>query len=126
MTDENLLGLVFDTGHYLYGSGSNDAAHIENGLQRFSERIWHVHFKDCQPQVADEARADGWDYFTALHHGVFCELGKGRVPFATVANWLRTHHYRGWIVVEQDVLPGMGSPKASAQRNRDYLRTIGF
>ena len=33
---------------------------------------------------------------------------------------------RSWIVVEQDVLSGMGSPKASAQRNRDYLRTIGL
>jgi len=28
--------------------------------------------------------------------------------------------------VEQDVLPGMGSPKASAERNRAYLRTIGL
>lgn len=126
MTDPTLLGLVFDTGHYLYGSGSNDASQIESGLQRFAERIWHVHFKDCQPQVADAARTAGWDYFTALHHGVFCELGKGRVPFNTVANWLHSHHYQGWIVVEQDVLPGMGSPKASAQRNRDYLRSIGF
>jgi len=34
--------------------------------------------------------------------------------------------YGGWIVVEQDILPGMGSPKASAQRNREYLRTIGL
>jgi inosose dehydratase len=29
-------------------------------------------------------------------------------------------------VVEQDVLPGMGTPKASAARNRAYLRTIGL
>jgi inosose dehydratase len=29
-------------------------------------------------------------------------------------------------VVEQDVLPGMGAPKESAQRNRDYLRSIGL
>jgi inosose dehydratase len=34
--------------------------------------------------------------------------------------------YTGWIVVEQDVLPGMGAPKASAQRNRDYLHSIGL
>ena len=124
MTDPHLLGLVFDCGHYLYGSGSNDARCIEDGLNRCGERIWHVHFKDCQPQVANEARRNGWDYFTALRHGVFCELGRGRVPFATVADWLHRHNYRGWIVVEQDILPGMGSPKASAQRNREYLRSI--
>jgi inosose dehydratase len=126
MTDPDLLGLVFDTGHFLYGTGSNDGLRVEDGLKRFGERIRHVHFKDCQPQVAQEARSAGWDYFTALRHGVFCELGKGNVPFAAVADWLRKHNYRGWIVVEQDILPGMGSPKASAERNRDYLRTIGL
>jgi inosose dehydratase len=126
MTDPDLLGLVFDTGHYLYGTGSNDGLRVEDGLNRFGERIWHVHFKDCQPQVAGKARTDGWDYFTAIRHGVFCELGKGSVPFAAVANWLHMRGYDGWIVVEQDILPGMGSPKASAQRNREYLRTIGL
>jgi len=61
-----------------------------------------------------------------VQHGVFCELGKGSVPFAAVAEWLRGHGYHGWMVVEQDILPGMGNPKASAQRNRSYLRTIGL
>jgi len=126
MTDPDLLGLVFDTGHFLYGTGSNDGSHVEDGLERFGERVQHVHFKDCQPRVAEEARNAGWDYFTALRHGVFCELGKGNVPFPAVADWLRMHNYRGWIVVEQDILPGLGSPKASAQRNRDYLRTVGL
>jgi inosose dehydratase len=126
MTDPDLLGLVFDTGHYLYGSGSVDGELIQDGLNRFGERVQHVHFKDCQPRVAAQARAEGWDYFTALRHGVFCELGLGSVPYAAVAEWLRNRGYRGWIVVEQDVLPGMGSPKASAQRNRAYLRSIGL
>jgi len=39
---------------------------------------------------------------------------------------LKELRYEGWIVVEQDVLPGMGSPRESAQRNRDYLRSIGL
>jgi inosose dehydratase len=30
------------------------------------------------------------------------------------------------VLVEQDVLPGMGNPKDSAQRNRDYLKSIGL
>jgi len=126
MADPDLLGLVFDTGHYLYGSGSVDGRLVLDGLDRFGERILHVHFKDCQPQIAEQARTEGWDYFAAVQHGVFCELGLGRVPFAAIAEWLHLRSYRGWIVVEQDVLPGMGSPKASAQRNRTYLRTIGL
>ncbi|HJO08659.1 MAG TPA: xylose isomerase, partial [Verrucomicrobiota bacterium] len=43
-----------------------------------------------------------------------------------VKNWLESQHYTGWALVEQDVLPGMGSPKASARRNLEYLRSIGF
>jgi inosose dehydratase len=126
LTDARLLGLVLDTGHVLFGSGQNDGQAVIDALERFAGRIWHVHFKDCQPQVAARARSEGWDYFTALRHGVFCELGKGAVPFPGVVERLRAHHYQGWIVVEQDVLPGMGSPKASAQRNRDFLRSIGL
>lgn len=126
MTDPDLLGLVFDTGHYLFGTGHNEGWRVEEGLQRFGARIWHVHFKDYQPAIGAQARASAWGYFTALRHGVFCELGQGSVPFGAVAAWLRRWQYKGWIVVEQDVLPGMGSPKASAQRNREYLRTIGL
>jgi inosose dehydratase len=126
MTDPDLLRLVFDTGHYLFGSGRIEGQVVQDGLNRFGERIQHVHFKDCQPRIAQQARAEGWDYFTAVRHGVFCELGKGSVPFAAVADWLRGRRYQGWIVVEQDILPGMGSPKASAQRNRAYLSTIGL
>ncbi|HEX9372909.1 MAG TPA: TIM barrel protein [Roseiflexaceae bacterium] len=126
LTDPDLLGLVFDTGHYLYGSGAVDGLVVLEGLDRFGDRIWHVHFKDCHPQVAERARAEGWDYFGAVRHGVFCELGQGSVDFAGVAAWLRARDYRGWIIVEQDVLPGMGAPRASAQRNRDYLKTIGL
>jgi inosose dehydratase len=126
LTDADLIGLVFDTGHYLYGSGSNDGQIVLDGLSRFGDRIWHVHFKDCQPQIAAQARQEGRDYFTALRHGVFCELGKGAVPFASVLDSLRERDYRGWITVEQDILPGMGSPRESAERNRAYLRAIGL
>ncbi|GHO97083.1 hypothetical protein KSF_071310 [Reticulibacter mediterranei] len=126
MTRADLLGLVFDTGHYLYGSGSNEEQIVLDGLQRFGERIKHVHFKDCQPEIAQQARQNGWDYFTAIQHGVFCELGRGSVPFTGVREWLATYRYAGWIVVEQDVLPGMGTPKSSAERNRIYLSSLGL
>ncbi|GLV61059.1 hypothetical protein KDH_78760 [Dictyobacter sp. S3.2.2.5] len=126
LTDPSLLGLIFDTGHYLYGTGGTDAQSVLDGLQRFRERIWHVHFKDCHPQIAERARATGQDYFAAIRDGVFCELGQGSIPFGAIKSWLYEQHYDGWIVVEQDVLPGMGSPRESAQRNRDYLKTIGL
>ena len=121
LTDPNLLGLCFDTGHYRFGGGDPVV-----GLKKHADRIWHVHFKDCQPDVAAQSRREGWDYFQSVQHGVFSELGQGDVDFTAVLSALQAQKYDGWIVVEQDVLPGMGNPKESAQRNRDYLRRIGL
>ncbi|HEV2448124.1 MAG TPA: TIM barrel protein, partial [Candidatus Sulfopaludibacter sp.] len=121
LTDPRNIGLVFDTGHYTYGSGG---AGVVEALDRYAERIWYVHFKDCDPRVAAQAHAEQWDYFTALRHGVFCELGKGSVDFPAVLRWLAARGYQGYVLVEQDVLPGMGAPRESARRNREYLRSI--
>ncbi len=126
MTDPDLLGLVFDTGHYVYGTGAEDGRLALEGVERFGGRIRHMHFKDCEPEVARRSRTAGWDYFEAVRQGVFCELGRGNVDFAAVTGWLRSRGYRGWIVVEQDVLPGMGAPRESARRNREYLRSLGL
>lgn len=121
LTDPDLVGLCFDTGHYRFGGGDP----LE-GLRRHADRIRHVHFKDCDPIVAARSRTEGWDYFRAVREGVFCELGRGDVPFPAIKAELERLGYDGWIVVEQDVLPGMGTPKQSAARNRAYLRGIGL
>jgi inosose dehydratase len=121
LTDPKTVGLVFDTGHFTYGAGH---ARVVEALDRFGDRIWYMHFKDCDARVAAQARAEGWDYFTALRHGVFCELGKGTVDFPAVLRWLAGRHYDGYVLVEQDVLPGMGAPRESARRNREYLRSV--
>ncbi|MFN8470875.1 MAG: TIM barrel protein [Anaerolineae bacterium] len=126
LTDPELVGLVFDTGHFAYGAGPDGCNLVLDGLNRVKDRVWLVHFKDCDPNVAAEARAQGWDYFEAVRHGIFCELGKGCVDFPAVTATLRHEKYSGWITVEQDVLPGMGTPKESAQRNRAYLQSIGL
>jgi inosose dehydratase len=126
LVDPSLLGLVFDTGHYAYGSGTDDPQSVQEVLSRFADRIRYVHFKDCQPQIANRARIEGWDYFQAVRNGIFCELGRGYVDFPAVIASLRNNSYHGWIVVEQDILPGMGTPRESALRNREYLKTVGI
>lgn len=123
LTPPETIGLVFDTGHYAYGTGADEVDVVE-ALDRYGERVWYVHFKDCEPRVAAAARAQQWDYFEALRHGVFCELGKGCVDFPAVLDWLAAAGYEGYVLVEQDVLPGMGAPAESARRNREYLRSI--
>src|SRR5260370_7535192 len=86
MTDPDLLGLVFDTGHYLYGTGSNDGRRVEDGLKRFGEPIWPVHFKDRQPPVAAKARPDGCASFTPTPPRLFPALPTAPVPSPPTPN----------------------------------------
>ena len=120
-TDPSLVGLVLDMGHYLFGGGDPLEA-----LKKHRERIWHIHFKDCHPDIAAKSRIEKWDYFKSVGNGVFCELGKGSVDFPSIVKELIAQKYSGWIVVEQDVLPGMGNPKVCAQRNREYIKSLGL
>jgi inosose dehydratase len=119
-TDPALVGLCLDTGHTAFGGGDPLAV-----AKRWRDRIWHVHLKDCDPAIRARAAAEQWDYQQSVRAGVFCELGKGNVDFPGVLGLLRDTGYSGWLVVEQDVLPSMGSPAESAGRNRAYLRSLG-
>jgi len=121
LTDPEVLGLCLDTGHWMFGGGDPLAA-----LQTHGDRIWHVHYKDCDLAVADTARHEEMDYFQSVQRGIFCELGLGSVPFKAITEHLHQREYKGWIVVEQDVLPGMGSPLESATRNRHFLSSLGL
>lgn len=119
-TDASLLGLCLDTGHCAFGGGNPVTT-----LARWRDRVWHVHLKDCDPDVKYRAERDQWDYAESVRHGVFCELGRGSVDFRAFLGLLRSSGYNGWLVVEQDVLPSMGTPAQSAARNREYLRSLG-
>ncbi len=121
LTNPNLLGLCLDMGHYAFGGGNPVDA-----LKAYSDRIWHVHFKDYDPAIAKASESVDGDYFDAIKRGVFCELGKGGVDFEAIVALLHQLNYNDWIVVEQDILPGMGNPKICAQNNRDYIRTLGL
>jgi len=120
-TDPKVLGLCLDTGHLTYAGGDPVAA-----VATFGSRIWHLHLKDCSAAVAAHARHSNWGYHDAVRHGVFCELGQGMVQFPAVLDALGRTGFSGWAVVEQDVLPSLGTPAASAGRNRNFLRTLGL
>lgn len=120
-THPRILGLCLDTAHCAYGGG--DPIRV---IRRYRERIWHVHFKGYHEGVAAECREHGLNYFQAIERGVFCELSQSTLDFPAVLDALHDIDYEGWVVVEQDVLPGMGNPLISATDNRAYLKSIGI
>lgn len=120
-TDPELVGLCFDSGHYALGGGDP----VE-GLRRHASRIQHVHFKDFDPAVLARADQQGWGYQQLIANGVFSELGTGIVDFPALLSQLTSDGYSGWIVVEQDVWPGIHDPRKNAARNRAYLRRLGI
>ena len=71
LTDPSLLGLCLDIGHYAFGGGDP----VE-GIKEYYDRIWHIHFKDLNPRIDEEAAKNNYDYFKSVEEGVFCELGK--------------------------------------------------
>ena len=121
LTNPDLLGLCLDMGHFAFGGGNPVEA-----MKKYYNRIWHVHFKDFDPKVGQAAKENNYDYFKSVEQGVFCELGKGSVDFKSIVAILNEKGYDGWIVVEQDVLPGMGSPKKCADHNRKYIKSLGL
>lgn len=116
-TDPARVGWCLDTGHLAYGGGDNLAM-----LERYGDRVAHIHLKDVDGEVLKRAKAEGWSFAQALKTYIFPALGEGiaRVPEMVAA--LRAHGYDDWFVLEQDTTPG--DPMATARRNREYLEAL--
>lgn len=97
------VGLLLDTGHLSLAGGDP-----LQGLRDWRNRIDHVHIKD----VRLDARA-------------FCELGSGDVDLVSFCADVVAGGYAGWVVVEQDWIPGpdddLAQPAAAQARNRRWL-----
>jgi inosose dehydratase len=116
-TDPDLVGLCLDTAHIIYGGGDPVAM-----LDRWRDRVWYLHIKECSLPVLDEVRARAGDYFDGVRSGVFPELGQGSVDWLALRDLLEEIDFQGWGVVEQDILPESGiDALASAKRNRAFL-----
>lgn len=120
-TDPDLVGFVFDTAHLAYG-GSDPV----EALALYQDRVRHVHFKGYSRSAAEACRSEGIDAIEAVGRGVFCELSESDLDFEAILDKLQQGGYEGWIVVEQDVLPGTGTPRDNARRNRDFITSLGL
>lgn len=105
------VGLLLDTGH-AFGGGFDYARLIE----RFGDRIVHIHLKDVRWQVMNAVRAERLSFNQGVRNGMFTVPGDGDLNFKAVANFVRDGGYQGWLVVEAEQDPAKAPPKPAVAR----------
>jgi inosose dehydratase len=113
-TDPGRVGWCLDCGHLTYGGGETIKM-----LGEYGDRVAHVHIKDVDGNVLQRSREENWSFAAALKGFIFAPLGEGIVGIPQVIEALRSHHYNGWLVIEQDTTAF--NPTEVAAKNRVYL-----
>lgn len=113
--------LLFDTGHLVFGGG--DPMRV---LKRWSDRVFHVHFKDVRPGVIRAIRADNRSFLDAVIAGAFTVPGDpdGSIDFRAVTDELAKMNYEGWIVVEAEQDPAKADPYQYSKMGYEHIVKI--
>ena len=111
--------LCYDTGH-LHFAGAD----VLGTLERWGDRVGHVHFKDVRPEVMREVRARDASFLDAVVDGVFTVPGDGCLDFRAVAARLKAMDYAGWIVVEAEQDPAKAPPYEYSSRGHAHVLEV--
>jgi inosose dehydratase len=118
-------GLCLDTGHLALGGGDPLRA-----IKDWGSRINHIHLKDIKRSVIDAVIREGAGMMEVWRRGAFCPLGTGDLDIDAILREVRALDYHGWLVVEQDMIPGpettLDAAALDQDRNRAYLRARGL
>lgn len=121
LVSDTEVDLCLDTGHLAYaGIPAHEA------LLTYATRLAHLHLKDIDPWVLDRVRADRISFWEAIRLGVFVPMGQGQVDLQLLAPALRQAGYSGFATIEQDRVPGSGSPLDDLESSIDVLRREGI
>ncbi|MFG1707692.1 TIM barrel protein [Nonomuraea sp. M3C6] len=116
--------LCLDTGHLLLAGGDPVTA-----LREWSGRVGHVHIKDGDTKILAQALADGVDLRELMGRGGFAPLGEGELDLPAVVRTLGEIDYAGWVIIEQDTLPGrrtVAQNIADQAANLQKLKELGL
>jgi len=114
------VGLCVDTGHIAVGGG--DPVEL---TAAYADRVSHVHLKDVDAAIAERVISGELPFQSAVKQGIFRPLGQGDIDIAALVSTLEAADYRGWYVLEQDVMlddePEGAGPVTNVRACLDYL-----
>ena len=110
------LTLCFDTGHLLFGGGD-----VMKTMDRWGDRIQHVHFKDIRPDVVADVKANNRSFLDAVIAGAFTVPGDGCIDYFAVGKALASMDYSGWIVVEAEQDPAKAPPYEYSKKGFEHI-----
>ena len=111
--------LCFDTGHLLFAGGDVMAT-----LDRWGDRVHHVHFKDIRPAVVEDVKANNRSFLDAVIAGAFTVPSDGCIDFQAVTDALKAMDYAGWIVVEAEQDPAKAPPYEMSQKGFEHIKAV--
>jgi inosose dehydratase len=115
------VALCLDTGHVTYaGIPAHDA------IEACGARLAHLHLKDIDPRVLDRVRREPLGFWDAIAARVFCPVGQGAVDLMLVRGALERINYCGFATIEQDRVPGSGTPLDDLRQSLDVLAAAGI
>ena len=117
MTDENLVHLLYDSGHLKFSG--EDTVSV---LKKYINRIKHVHLKDIRAEVVEEVKNGKWSFLKAVREGAFTVPGDGCIDFEPIFKVLDENKYEGWFVVEAEQDPAKANPLEYAIKARKYIK----
>lgn len=116
MTDPDLVGLLYDTGHAYVSDGE-----YMDILKRHISRIKHVHFKDVRDTQLLESKNKGMTFRESVLNSVFTVPGDGNLNFKKVYDELVKNNYSGWIMIEAEQDPSKANPLEMAIKGSNYI-----
>ncbi|URL01910.1 myo-inosose-2 dehydratase [Avibacterium sp. 20-126] len=114
--------LLFDSGHLYYSEGSQHA--MLDVLEKYIDRIIHVHLKDVRDEVVNEVRSKNLSFLEGVKKGTFTVPGDGVIDFKPIFEILDRHNYKGWMVVEAEQDPAVANPFEYAVKGRKYIKEV--
>lgn len=116
-TNPEYVFLCYDTGHFTF-AGEDPLVM----LQKYADRVGHVHLKDMRREVVDQVKPERWSFLKAVREGAFTVPGDGCVDFDPILKLLADANYEGWLLVEAEQDPAKANPLEYALKARSFIR----